>query len=420
VTVYDFWEDGEKAFIAMEYVDGVELKYLLAKRGSVDFVSAVRIAVEVCRALQYAHARGMIHRDVKPGNIMLSRKGQVRLMDFGIVSVSGRGDLTITGQMVGTPAYMSPEQISSEGLGPASDMFGLGSVLYEMLTGERPFQGDNQLALIQRILHGNPAAPVEIVPGLPVAISDAILRCLEKDPESRFSSMDELAAVLVGTLPENAPSTEDSIAALVAPYESLSAGSLAGGEEATVREPSPETGAGNAFNTREAHPLEMDPPADLPPLETGGTGERDDPGETPITEENEIELSLRELPPAETEEPTLLESSPRKGGMKRYFLWLLPVILLAAAVAWIFARGGPSPFPASPVEPAGPAFLAVVAQPGARLSVDGKDFGLVDASGAFEIPAGLHKVEVTVPGLGVKTYIVEVEPGERKRIEVRR
>lgn len=444
ITIYDLWEDGNKAFIAMEYVDGVELKTVLAERGPLDFVSAVQISIDVCRALHYAHGRGMIHRDVKPGNIMLSRKGQVRLMDFGIVSVSGTGDLTITGQMLGTPAYMSPEQIASEGLGPGSDMFGFGSVLYEMLTGHRPFQGDNQLALIQRILHNDPAPPTMIVPEIPASLSEAVVKCLAKDPGSRFASMDELADALAETLPAEVPLPHDSVSRLVAPLDGpglMDPGDeTAGVEETTVFRPTPGLGSKDdvpsitepgdgmlegaypgSTGSGDAHPLEMDPPADLPPLETGEAGESTESGKAPAARETEIPLSLKELPPVEENETVIGAAKTRKGGKGRFLLWLLPIVLLVAAGIWKFTGGSSLvPLPGTPDKPAGPAFLTVVADPVGTVSVDGKPLGEVNPSGTFEIPAGLHKVEVANPDQGVKTFIVEVEAGERKKIEVKR
>ena len=153
ITIYDLWEEDARAYIAMELVDGVELKDALRAAGSIEFVSAVLIAMAVSEALNYAHSRGMVHRDVKPGNIMLSAAGEIRLMDFGIVSVPGDTDLTVSGQILGTPAYMAPEQIAGEKLGPAADVFSLGAVLYEMIAGQKPFVGTSHVALIQAVLN---------------------------------------------------------------------------------------------------------------------------------------------------------------------------------------------------------------------------------------------------------------------------
>ncbi len=216
ITVHDFWERGKKAYIAMEFVDGLELKEVLDNSGALDPILATLIALQICRALKYAHERGIIHRDVKPGNIMLSRTGDVKLADFGIVFVSGTTDLTTTGAIIGTPSYMSPEQIRDEAPGPASDVFSLGVVLYETVTGSRPFAAKNEVALTHAILRKRPLRPGRLNSRIGFRLSRIIMKCLRKKPHKRYVNMDELEAALLKSLPRRAPNLEREIVRLIA------------------------------------------------------------------------------------------------------------------------------------------------------------------------------------------------------------
>jgi len=216
ITVHDFWERSQKAYIAMEFVDGLELKEALGILGPVGPVTTIQIALSLCQALSYAHERGIIHRDIKPGNIMLSSQGDVKLTDFGIALVSGSADLTTTGQIIGTPSYMSPEQIRGEPLGPASEVFSLGAVLYEMITGTKPFTGPTDVAVTHAILHKRPVRIKKRAPKTPKRLVRVIMKCLKKKPSRRYATMDELAEALTRALPRRALSTREAVSALVA------------------------------------------------------------------------------------------------------------------------------------------------------------------------------------------------------------
>ncbi|HKD17484.1 MAG TPA: serine/threonine-protein kinase, partial [Thermoanaerobaculia bacterium] len=187
VTVYDVGRAGETLFIAMEYVDGKPLTRYLGAPDSLPLAVKVAIVRQVAEALGHAHERGVLHRDVKPGNILVGADGRVKVTDFGIGKFTGAttSELTRTGHMVGSPAYMSPEQVRGEKLDGRSDLFSLGIVLYELLTGARPFPGESITTLVYQILHTEPRDPLEWKSDLPVATREVIARLLAKAPEKR-------------------------------------------------------------------------------------------------------------------------------------------------------------------------------------------------------------------------------------------
>ena len=187
VTIYDVGREGGSTFIAMEYVDGRPLAKLLRPDVALSDAQRFLIARQTAEALAHAHERQVVHRDVKPGNILIRTDGVVKVSDFGIGKLlTGGADLTRTGMMVGSPSYMSPEQIRGDTLDGRSDIFSLGVVLYEMFTGARPFPGDTVTALVYQILHTEPRDPVSIRPDLPPMTSEIVRRALAKKKEDRY------------------------------------------------------------------------------------------------------------------------------------------------------------------------------------------------------------------------------------------
>ncbi|HET9794027.1 MAG TPA: serine/threonine-protein kinase [Thermoanaerobaculia bacterium] len=187
VTIYDVGREGESTFIAMEYVEGRPLAKLLRPDVPLSDAQRFLIARQTAEALAHAHERQVVHRDVKPGNILIRSDGVVKVSDFGIGKLlTGGEDVTRTGMMVGSPSYMSPEQIRGDTLDGRSDIFSFGVVLYEMFTGARPFPGDTVTALVYQILHTEPRDPASIRPDLPPMTSEIIRRALAKKREERY------------------------------------------------------------------------------------------------------------------------------------------------------------------------------------------------------------------------------------------
>ena len=191
VHIYDYWKKPTYC-IVMEYVDGVNLAAVIEKVGALPVDVGIMISMQICNALDYAHMRGLIHRDIKPSNIMVKRNGEVKLMDFGIAQSRNLESLTIPGTLIGTPAYMSPEQIFGQQLDARSDIFSFGIVLYEMLTGVKPFSNDDERPVSAKILKDKFLAPRRVNSDIPRGLQRVIKKCLRKKPQRRYSSMLEV------------------------------------------------------------------------------------------------------------------------------------------------------------------------------------------------------------------------------------
>ncbi|GAF80597.1 unnamed protein product, partial [marine sediment metagenome] len=194
--MFDINEEEGTHYITMEYVSGQDLKGLIRQSGKLGIETALSFAKQICEGLSEAHKTGVIHRDLKPSNIMIDREGNVRIMDFGIArSLKERG-ITGAGVMIGTPDYMSPEQAEAKAVDQRSDIYSLGVILYEMVTGRVPFEGDTALSIAMRHKGEAPKNPKEYNAQIPDDLSHLILKCLEKDKDSRFQSAGELRSEL--------------------------------------------------------------------------------------------------------------------------------------------------------------------------------------------------------------------------------
>src|SRR5215212_1738964 len=194
VQVYDQGRANDGTYyMAMEYVPGGTLKERIVREGPLDPREAAGIAARVAEALDVAHGRGIVHRDIKPQNILISESGAAKVADFGIARAAASKTVTETSLILGTAAYMSPEQVRGERVGPASDLYSLGVVLYEMLTGQLPYAADNPLATAMKHLDEPPRRPREANPAVPEGMDALTAKLLAKDPGDRYASAAELA-----------------------------------------------------------------------------------------------------------------------------------------------------------------------------------------------------------------------------------
>ena len=229
--VHEFNRLGGIAYTSMEFVEGESLRSVLNRFGGLPVRKATDLALQICSGLKEAHAQGIVHRDLKPENIMIDGQGNVKIMDFGIAR-SMEAVTRMTGSMVGTPAYMAPEQVAGKPVDYRTDVYSLGLILYEMFTGAAAFRADNAVAVALKQMRESPVPPHEIDPQIPVPIERTILKCLEKEPAKRFQSIVELegalrpqgaapAATRMGAPPASVSSTHSTQATLPLPAPPL-------------------------------------------------------------------------------------------------------------------------------------------------------------------------------------------------------
>ena len=226
--VYEVDESGGEMFLTMAFIEGRSLKERIAE-GRLPLIEALTIAVQVAEGLKAAHERGVVHRDVKPPNIMLGREGQARITDFGLASLEGGADLTRPQTVLGTPAYMSPEQFRGEKTDARTDVWSFGVTLYEMATGRRPFAGERAQDIRDLVLNEAPPKPSSVRADVPPGLDEVVLRCLRKKPEDRFPDLESVLSALQGEgvrAPKagggRAPSSEALPSVAVLPFADMS------------------------------------------------------------------------------------------------------------------------------------------------------------------------------------------------------
>ena len=224
VKVYGVGHEGNFRYIVQEYIEGITVKDLINQNGHLDWKNAVPIVIQIGLALDYAHQNGIVHRDIKPQNILISRDRVAKITDFGIARAASSTTITMTGVQMGSVHYFSPEQARGGNVGPQSDIYSLGVSLFEMVTGRLPFDGDSNVAIAVKHLQETPPVPSSLMQGIPKGLDSIIAKCMQKSPERRYQTMRQLVTELdsllvdpngvygvITKVPEKAASTETNI-----------------------------------------------------------------------------------------------------------------------------------------------------------------------------------------------------------------
>ena len=270
VSIFDRGEWDGTYYIAMEYLPGRTLKAIVRERGPLDPAAAIDIVVQILRAARFAHRRGVIHRDLKPHNVILDEEGRAKVTDFGIAR-AGASDMTLTGSIMGTAQYLSPEQAQGHAVSESSDLYAVGVVLYELLTGKVPFEGETAVTIALQHISQDPPSPSKVNPAVPRELDAVVLRALRKDPATRYQSADELIAALEkvrATLP--GPRDEHALSGATA-AAGLAAAALIQPGLSTLRQPRV-TGGGTGVWRPTTGQLAAYIPAGQTGLPGGGAG----------------------------------------------------------------------------------------------------------------------------------------------------
>ncbi len=205
VSIYDVSVREDLKYIVMEHIRGITLKNYMSRKGKLPVREAVSFTEQILRALDHAHSKGIIHRDIKPQNIMLLKNGMIKVADFGIAKLPSAETVTATDKAIGTVYYISPEQASGKPIDPRSDLYSVGVMLYEMVTGTLPFSADSPVSVALMQIHNTPRPPRALCPELPLGLQQIILRAMEKDPDRRYQSAREMLRHIVAL--KNNPDT---------------------------------------------------------------------------------------------------------------------------------------------------------------------------------------------------------------------
>ena len=427
-AIHDFGEHQKLLYISMEYIEGVDLKQLIMKNGAFAPAEAYELSIQIAEGLQAVHDAGVVHRDLKTPNIMRDAKGEARLMDFGIAKVVGSDGGTGTGNVVGTPEYMSPEQAKGEPLDGRSDIYALGIVMYELFSGEVPFRASTPIAVIFKHLQEPPLLEGPGAPSLPPALVPVLRKCLEKEPGSRFATARDVAEALRQartSSPAQLSGTRVlSSAAAAAPRPTAVSGptTVSRGVTGTTRRAGASrtwlvalpvmvllVAGGFALWSRQ-QPAAEGPSADLStptsaPAAAAATATADPTAGTPEpatpTPTPERTLPPVAVPTAKTEKPTRTAAPTRAAA----------TTAAPTATATAAATAAPTSAPAE----TGTGLLHVVVVPWADVIIDGQ-FAGTTPMGEISLKAGTHQVTLRYPTYESVQRSIVIKPGATERL----
>jgi serine/threonine-protein kinase len=425
VTIFDAGEAAGQAYIAMEFLEGTSLREMLDEHAPLPVARAVEIAGQVARGLAYAHEHGVVHRDVKPANIIVLRNRRPKITDFGIARL-GEADV-LAGSRAGSPKYMSPEQIRGDGsLDGRTDLFSLGTVLYEMLTGRQPFNGGDAVSIMRSVLEATPEPPSAYNPRVPPELDAVLLRMLAKRPDERHPSARWLFRELrqLEDLLDNEPAPRAPRAEPAARRVSVDDPTLVmdGGnappdaEAAPTRAPrkpwhfvAAAAGAVVAIAVVVAALRDKPPPVETarevaPPAPIVAAAPP--PAEEPPAP---VVAAAPEKPP----EPAPRPKAPPRTAKKQAAPPPAPVVVLAPPPVEVVAEPPPKPAPPPPPQ-TGKVVLAV--SPWGEVYVDGKLRGTTPPLAEVELPPGRHRIEIRNSSQLPYHTFVEVQAGDTQRI----
>lgn len=425
VTVFDAGKSGDIAYIAMEFLEGRDLRQLIIKNRSLPIARVVEIIAAVADGLAYAHENGVVHRDIKPANIMVLDNGGVKIADFGIAQIQ-TGTRTMSNMIVGTSKYMSPEHIMGLPVDGRTDIFSLGVVLYQLLTGVAPFEGETVTTIMYRVIHEAAPLPSFIADGIPHGLEYILARSLAKNPENRYQTAAEFAADLrnydaLGTRPR-------------LPW---TVGGLADPELSSVGNYAPSTTEDTIFGR---DTIRVTPPESMQSIQSFV-------GHPKATTASLPEPTLEAAPGvaahinAKQNVVATRESKQPAGSSRRLLTASLGIVLLIGASVFFFTSGNkpkeadaeppvtavkeaaPSVVEsATPQSPApavvvGTATLTLAISPWGEIYVDGQNMGVSPPMLSLEVSTGKHKVEIRNDGANSYSTDVELKNGEVKRLK---
>ncbi len=369
VQVYDYGEENDRVFIAMELIQGKELKEFIAEEARFDLPGIVRLMEELLDALAFAHSKGVVHRDIKPSNIVVLKDGRIKVTDFGIARLES-STLTQAGNVLGTPSYMSPEQFMAQRVDGRSDLFSSGVLLYELLTGEKPFIGNSFATIMHKVLRETPIPPSELNITLPAVFDAVVAKALAKRPDDRFQDARAFSLALKAALagkPMPADTASDATV-MVSPAATV----------VVARDATPDATVAIT-------------PASAPDKTITISGQR------PVVSDPMATVFAA---------PEATKKKPFPMGIAA----AIAAVIVVSGAAAVFVLGGKEAPPAAAPVPAASAMGWVAIEsdpPGAVVLIDGGRFGGVTPA-KIEVPVGVHQIVIRKEGHNQLESSVEV------------